>query len=176
MNWVPLAAQLDLHPPNYLRVDTAGEAFRPRPHKSKKNYKIMKYKNNPLNIRHSSKFTWNGEVANYNGFCVFSSEWSCYRAALIILSRYKKRNLLSIRDIICTWAPTFENPTTSYMNFVSSKVGISPYDSIYDTGLSITQTLINLLYWMSVFEQGTTFRPRLDVITDCVTKHINLFS
>ena len=136
----------------------------------------MKYKINPLNIRHSSKFTWNGEVSHFNGFCVFSNQWFCYRAALVILSKYKKRDLVSIRDIICTWAPSFENPTSSYMNFVSDKVGISPYISIYDPGLSLTQNLVNLLFWMSIFEQGSSFRPRLDIITDCVTKHIKLFS
>lgn len=136
----------------------------------------MKYKNNPLNIRHSSKFTWKGEVSHYNGFCVFSSQYSCYRAALIILSKYKKRGLVSIRDIIFTWAPASENSTSSYVLFVSSKVGVDPGFNVYHTGLSFTQTLINLLYWMSIFEQGTPFRPNLDVITDCVTKHINLFS
>lgn len=136
----------------------------------------MKYKNNPLNIRHSSKFTWKGEVSHFNGFCVFSSQWSCYRAALIILSKYKKRGLVSIHDIICTWAPTFENSTDNYIDFVSSKVGISPYVSIYETGLSDAQILLHLLYWMSIFEQGSDFLPKSDIIKECVYYHLNLFS
>lgn len=106
----------------------------------------MKYKNNPLNIRHSSKFSWKGEVSHFNGFCVFSSQWSCYRAALIILSKYKKRGLVTLKDIISTWAPSSENPTENYVSFISDKVCIAPHVSIYEIGLSDAQILFHLLY------------------------------
>ena len=136
----------------------------------------MKYKNNPLNIRHSSKFTWNGEVSHFNGFCVFSSQWSCYRAALIILSNYKKRGLVSIHDIISTWAPSSENPTENYISFISNQLPMPSDISIYNTDIAVVRVLTWLLYYMSIFEQGPKFHPNYDIISDCVTKHIKLFS
>lgn len=136
----------------------------------------MKYKNNPLNIRHSSKFVWKGEVSHFNGFCVFSNQWFGYRAALIILSKYKKRGLVTLKDIVSTWAPSSENPTDNYVSFVCHMLTLSPDVPIFNDGMSKSQILFSLLYWMSVFEQGTNYHVNSDVLRDCVHKYIYLFN
>lgn len=114
----------------------------------------MKYKNNPLNIRHSSKFTWLGEVTHFNGFCVFSSQFFCYRAAVKILLAYKKRGIVSIKDIISTWAPSSDNnPTSNYIDFVCNRLDMNPNDSFWSFPFNSTQ-MEDLLFAMSCFETG----------------------
>lgn len=81
----------------------------------------MKYKNNPLNIRVGSN--WFGLAGSRNGFCEFDSVAYCIRASLMILRSYSLRGIVTIGDIIRTWAPPSENNTNSYVSFVCMKVG-----------------------------------------------------
>lgn len=54
-----------------------------------------------------------------------------YRAAFCILRRYIRRyDKNTIKAIISTWAPSTENNTQRYIDFVADKMKISPADVI----------------------------------------------
>lgn len=82
---------------------------------------------NPLNIRIGN--SWLGEATrpNESEFEVFVADKYGLRAGFIILRRYIRRyHKNTIRKIISTWAPTCENPTEMYINYVSHSSGIDP--------------------------------------------------
>lgn len=78
------------------------------------------HQNNPVAICFSKKNNWKGQVTTDNNFCSFVSLQFCFRAWLKILSSYAKRGILSIDDIISTYAPTSENDTLSYIGFIKN--------------------------------------------------------
>lgn len=83
--------------------------------------------NNPLNIRIGN--TWLGEVTNPtdSDFEQFISTVFGLRAGFVILRRYIRRyGRNSIRKIIGAWAPSNENQTDKYVDFVAGRVGIDP--------------------------------------------------
>lgn len=85
----------------------------------------MKYKNNPLNIRFNASNHWRGLIGKKNGFCEFESLENGFRAAAIILRRYRSYGKVSLVDIIHRWAPENDNNNTdSYIKFVSDSTGI----------------------------------------------------
>ena len=89
----------------------------------------MKYKNNPLNIRYNKSNSWLGLTGSNNGFCEFDSLFHGFRAALIILKRYRQYGKVSVTDIISRWAPKSDNNNTeAYINFVCDKCDISPIE------------------------------------------------
>lgn len=105
--------------------------------------------NNPLNIRQSDVNKWDGEVgADSDGFSIFSSELYGIRAAAKIVDRYKLRGIVTLSQIIATWAPPTENDTDSYIQSVSKKTGIAP-DAIINRGDYAT-----LFYQMIYHENG----------------------
>ena len=77
--------------------------------------------NNPLNIIKSKTQTWLGET-NLGGetrFCQFSSMQYGFRAALKLLrTYYSKYGCITIRQIICRWAPETENQVEAYIKTV----------------------------------------------------------
>lgn len=87
--------------------------------------------NNPLNIRIGN--TWLGERNNPTdpAFEEFVSIEYGYRAAFCILRRYIRRyHKNTITAIISTWAPSTENNTQRYIDFVAEKMKISPTNVI----------------------------------------------
>lgn len=87
--------------------------------------------NNPLNIRIGN--TWLGERMNPNdpAFEEFVAVEYGYRAAFCILRRYIRRyHKNTISAIISTWAPSSENNTQRYIDFVADKMKMGPDDSI----------------------------------------------
>ena len=117
-------------------------------------------RNNPLNIRHSDRNNWLGQVGKQNGFCVFEEEKYGWRAAFILLKNYYKMNYCSVRKIVERWAPYRENPTSEYIEFVSLKMQSLGYESFSvsfeDSALDLgnNEVVIDLLMCMSVFESG----------------------
>lgn len=134
----------------------------------------MKYKNNPLNIRHSERNKWLGEVSHFNGFCLFSSQYFCYRAACKILLSYRKRGLVTLSQIISTWAPSSENNTKAYICYLSDKLNLPSDVSIYTLSCN-KDFIVSLLYYMSVFEIGDSGQIKKDSISDAVQIYSNLF-
>lgn len=121
----------------------------------------MKYtRNNPLNIRYSEKNEWLGQTGERNGFCVFSEEKYGWRAAFVLLKNYYKKGFRTISQIIHRFAPASENPTSSYVSFVSDKLqqygyesyGVEFKDAQLDLGNDMV--VVDLLVVMSMFESG----------------------
>lgn len=121
----------------------------------------MKYtRNNPLNIRYSEKNEWLGQTGECNGFCVFSEEKYGWRAAFVLLKNYYKKGFRTISQIIHRFAPASENPTSSYVSFVSDKLqqygyeahGVEFKDAALDFGNDMV--VVDLLVVMSMFESG----------------------
>ena len=87
--------------------------------------------NNPLNIRIGN--TWLGERNNPTdpAFEEFVAIEYGYRAAFCILRRYIRRyHKNTITALVSTWAPSTENNTQRYIDFVAEKMKISPTDVI----------------------------------------------
>lgn len=84
--------------------------------------------NNPANIRHGvSKWRGLSSVQTDKSFCRFDSLEYGVRALICLLRTYvTKYNLCSISEIINRYAPSFENNTSLYINFVCSECNTEP--------------------------------------------------
>lgn len=110
----------------------------------------MKYKNNPLNIRYSPLNKWIGLCGHRNGFCEFETLDYGVRAACILLMRsYRKKGVKTYSEIINRFAPSSENPTSKYLDFVLNFVHAFPFD-IPDSSIDFAY----LISAMFQFEQG----------------------
>lgn len=80
--------------------------------------------NNPGNIRLSND-AWQGLAAEQtdSAFFQFVSPVYGIRAMAKIIDSYKRRGVVSVDQIISTWAPPSENNTQSYINSVYSQTG-----------------------------------------------------
>ena len=110
--------------------------------------------NNPLNIRIGN--VWLGEVKeNTDGeFEQFTSMIYGLRAAIVLLRRYICHyHLNSIAQIVSRWAPSSENNTRLYINFVSERLGIANdvQIDIYDK-----VTICRLVEAMAYYECGSS--------------------
>lgn len=110
---------------------------------------------NPLNIRIGN--SWLGEAArpDESEFEVFVSDEYGLRAGFIILRRYIRRyHKNTIRKIISTWAPTCENPTDMYINYVSHSSGIAP-DKVIK--FEDEKTMVAIVKAMAYYESRVTY-------------------
>lgn len=110
----------------------------------------MKYVNNPLNIRYSSKNRWKGQSGSCNGFACFTHlDYGVRTAAYLLMISYRKRGARTYAELIRRFAPPHENPTDSYISYVTDKVHAFPWD--------IPTTLFDfakMIHAMWFFEQG----------------------
>ncbi len=84
------------------------------------------------------------------------SGYSGTRAGFKNLANYFSRDGLdTVREIISKWAPTSENPTSSYIAFVAGQLGVSP-----DQGLRYDVHSRSLIKAMTRFEAG--YQPYTD--------------
>lgn len=104
---------------------------------------------NPLNIRIGN--TWFGERndPDDNEFEQFVNMECGVRAGFCILRRYIRRyKLNTIRLIVSRWAPASENHTLSYIQSVSTRVGIDPDSEILyedeDTMIKLVDAMIRV--------------------------------
>lgn len=113
-------------------------------------------KNNLLNIRSSTHYSWQGQTGSVRGFCSFDSEESCRRAGAYLLMRsYRRAGCNTITKIIERWAPASENPTQEYIMFVSKMVGIAAnVDMVFDNDYACA------LAAMEIFENGIIGKQR----------------
>lgn len=108
--------------------------------------------NNPLNIRIGN--TWLGEVSEPTDpeFEQFTSMICGLRAAFVLMRRYIKHyRRKTIPAIIGAWAPSNENDTQRYIDFVCHRVGVNPDDEI-DFGAA--DIMVKLVAAMAKFETG----------------------
>lgn len=89
--------------------------------------------NNPLNIRNSIAYKWQGQTGKDSaGFCTFSSVYYGVRAGFALMRTYnRKYQADTIRSIIERFAPATENNTESYIKHVADALGISPDERIH---------------------------------------------
>lgn len=108
--------------------------------------------NNPLNIR-IGKSRWKGKVSpNTDGvFEQFESMGYGFRAALKLIQNYISSGNNTIRKIISKWAPPTENPTSSYISNVCSRIGINPDDIVNGNN---KEQMTNIVYAMAISENG----------------------
>lgn len=113
-------------------------------------------KNNPLNIRTSGHYSWNGQTGATRGFCDFEDVALCRRAGAYLLMRsYRRAKAITIREVITRWAPAFENNTNAYIEYVCKRTGLKA-----DTDLVFCSDYASLLAAMEIFEQGVPTSKR----------------
>ena len=108
--------------------------------------------NNPLNIRIGN--VWLGEVSNPTDpdFEQFVHIKYGLRAAFVLLRRYINhyhRNTVPM--ILAAWAPSTENNTTKYIDFVCQRANITSTQSLTYTD---RPTMIQLVKAMAKYESG----------------------
>lgn len=81
--------------------------------------------NNPFNIRASKANPWMGKDFSYTGaFEKFYFVEYGLRAGMKLLLNYWRRGLVTVRDIIRTYAPPTENDTEKYIDYVCSQLHV----------------------------------------------------
>ena len=90
--------------------------------------------NNPGNIDWHPSTIWEGELPHDPAiearFCRFSDVTYGIRAIEKIILSYHARGLVTVTQIISTWAPGIENNTASYIDDVAHRIGVSADDEI----------------------------------------------
>lgn len=113
-------------------------------------YTVRGYRNNnPGNIKWDGATQWKGMTGQDGPFIRFDSMAHGYRALGRVLRSYERQGINTVRRVIDRWAPPSENNTTSYINHVSSKLGVHP-----DAGISISQHIVALAQAIARHENG----------------------
>lgn len=82
--------------------------------------------NNPGNIRWDGKTQWQGLAGvDDAGFVIFDTPENGIRAMARVLASYGRRGVVTVADIIRTWAPPNENNTPAYIASVETRTGLS---------------------------------------------------
>ncbi len=117
--------------------------------------------NNPGNIRRTNT-QWRGirEIQSDNAFVQFNSPEYGHRAMARVLRSYERRGLVTVRDIISTYAPATENKTEAYIDFVAKRLGVSP-----DAQLDLDVIMFDLIKAITVFENGQQYASFYDDAT-----------
>lgn len=131
---------------------------------------IMVGLNNPLNIRTSTAYTWQGQVGSQKGFCSFDNLVSCRRAGLYLIMRsYRRAGCCTPMKVIARWAPSCENPTVDYVTFVCDMCGLKP-----NTYMHLTNDFASLLAAMEIFEQGIPSSIRRGYFEDARLEYLRI--
>lgn len=109
--------------------------------------------NNPLNIDYHPTQKWQGlaDPPTDGRFARFVKPEFGVRAGVIILQAYRKRGVVTVRQIISRWAPPVENSTENYIAFVCRKSGLTPETEI---DLANRDQVLSLLKAMVLMECG----------------------
>lgn len=129
-------------------------------------------KNNYLNIRTSSGFTWNGQTGATRGFADFESVEMCRRAGAYLLMRsYRKADCKTIERVISRWAPKSENDTENYIKFVCKMTGLSrTMQLVFDNDYA------SILAAMEIIENGCDYRKRDTYFENARVSYLNIIN
>lgn len=129
-------------------------------------------KNNPLNIRTSSAFTWNGQTGATKGFCDFEDVMKCRRVGAYLLMRsYRKAGCKTIETIIRRWAPSNENDTEGYIKFVCKTTEFKPtMKLVFDSDFAA------VLAAMEIIEKGVWQKERETYFANAKTAYISVIN
>ena len=110
--------------------------------------------NNPTNIEYSPNTQWKG-LANpptEGRFCRFTEPQWGLRATILILRNYQKRGLVTLLQMISSWAPAADsNHPASYAGTVAKYMGINAHDTV---DLTNKDQVIKMLKGMVRVENG----------------------
>lgn len=127
-------------------------------------------RNNPLNIRTSTAFTWNGQTGSHKGFCDFEDVVMCRRAGLYLLLRsYRRAGVKTVGGIITRWAPSCENNTGAYITYVCNRTGLQPNSTLY-----FDKDYAEVLAAMEIFEQGIPTSKRAEYYETTAKSYVYL--
>lgn len=107
---------------------------------------------NPGNIRWivNPKSRWRGMIRDDGtGYGVFDSDANGIRAIGKQLGVYARRGLVTVRQIISTWAPPTENATLAYVDAVARRLRVSP-----DATIDVQTRLVDLANAIIHHENG----------------------
>ncbi|MFC6841653.1 hypothetical protein [Xanthomonas theicola] len=82
--------------------------------------------NNPLDIRSGTFADDHGSLGNDRGFAIFSNPQAGLDAAVADMNRINDTATLS--QIISTWSPPSENPTSEMITTIATNSGLNPSD------------------------------------------------
>lgn len=126
--------------------------------------------NNPGNIRLGQP--WQGlRTSQTDGsFAQFvSMEYGIRAIAKVLFTYAEKHGLRNVAGIISRWAPTNENDTTGYINFVSGQMNVDPLATI---NVRDPETLFKLI--RAIIRQENGYLPSLAVSDAAVRGGIQL--
>lgn len=131
--------------------------------------------NNPCNIELNSANDWLGLVdGNSTRFCSFTSLAYGYRAFCKLVQNLYTQGNTTLTTLMNAYAPPSDNnPTTSYISYLSDQIGIDPNADLYSTLYS--SEIVNLALAVSNFEQGSGFTAQAGV-TQSATQGYNLLA
>lgn len=129
-------------------------------------------KNNYLNIRTSSAFTWKGQTGATRGFCDFESIEMCRRAGAFLLMRsYRMAGCKTIESVISRWAPKTENDTENYIKFVCKMTELSrTMRLVFDNDFA------SVLAAMEIIENGCDYRKRESYYENARVSYLNIIN
>jgi hypothetical protein len=110
--------------------------------------------NNPTNIEYSPRTQWQGLASppTEGRFCRFVEPQWGLRATIVILRNYQKRGLVTLLQMISSWAPAADdNHPASYAGTVARYMGIHPHDRV---DLTNKDQVIKMLKGMVRVENG----------------------
>ena len=114
-------------------------------------------RNNPFNIRYDIRNKWLGQSGYRKGFCNFRDvKYGVRAAAKLLIESYAKFGKQTYAQKIETFAPSSENPTSRYVQYVCDKCKVLPFDCP-----KTTEDYATMLYYMWCFEQGKS--PTLSI-------------
>ena len=89
-------------------------------------------KNNPFNIRYNPRNMWLGLEKDqvYHGFCNFVDiKYGIRAACYLLMVSYRKKGIVTISEIVSRFAPSSENDTEKYIQYVCNCLGCFPFFS-----------------------------------------------
>jgi hypothetical protein len=111
--------------------------------------------NNPFNIEFRSSIDWIGQIGTDGRFAIFNTAENGIRAGMInIRTKFTRDGANTVRSLLNILSPSFENPTESFVFFVSGRLGVSP-----DQPLDYDKVIIPLSKAIVTFENGENPYP-----------------
>lgn len=105
---------------------------------------------NPLNIK-KTNIKWHGKIEGKDPiFETFKDCYYGYRAAIICLYKHYRTGSNTVNLLINKWAPSSENHTCNYVDYVSSLSSLAP-NQVFIWSYS---NVYFIMYHMCVFENG----------------------
>jgi len=105
--------------------------------------------NNPFNLEYRN-IGWVGEIGTDGRFSIFDTAHNGLRAGMInIDTKMTRDGKVTVRQLISTLSPSHENPTEAFIQFVSTRMKVSP-----DQPLTFGVHIIRLSQEIIRFENG----------------------